>query len=260
MKLSHEQTYYPINRMRNIAQCNTVSPWVFVLDTDEMPMFTHDEYAHQLGAAISGMSDEDQVRSVFTLASFQVLHGAGTDIDLSSTEKLVSAGTNKLITCKHSYFPPAYTPPIWVNEASTRIWIKKFGDLTEPLVLPMEDRYEGYYLQRTHQCKSSTQEKEVPFMYDDRFVGWGGNKMSLTRKMQFAHMKFYLLPKLFTFIGETKKSSHNFDETNHKTQRQLYPDLTDIVAHEIGESYCGCKKCQARECISQCWQCFKSNQ
>merc|ERR1719321_1011396 len=76
--------FYPVNKMRNIAQCRIRTQWRFILDADEDQVFSHAAYKHALLKAVS-QSSAGGDRDVYAVASFQ-----WSDMDLGEAIKNTS--------------------------------------------------------------------------------------------------------------------------------------------------------------------------
>jgi len=242
--------YYPINRMRNNANCRVRSEWMFVLDADEDQIFSHDEYKKELMRSVASSPTQGE-REIYALTSFQWLKRQ-EDKDPTSKQELLAHFATGTMTLKHSYFPQAYTPSLYTGRKSGE-WVHEWAALTESISMPPTDCYEPYHIIKAGKCSPDT-----PHMYDERFVGWGSNKAIHLRKLMMEKYHIKLLPNLFTFVDETKTESQTGQNMDHEKQKQLYSKLGSIVSKELGRKYCQCDSCNVWDCHKNCPACFTS--
>lgn len=221
-------SYYPGNKLRNVANQHSRTDYVFIMDGDEDSVQSMDVYKDDLHVAIAS-SNDDLNKTAFIVTSWQWSNRTQPASEYPRTKadiaRLSEAGK---VVCKAADFPQAYSPlgiglDEWMGEETTKR-------------VPWHDRYEPYMV--VHRKTVGT--------FDERFVGWGGNKAIKVLEMQLQHTRFLLLPHVFTFTNESIVEDN---AAEHSLPAD--PDLPERAAEELGVEF-GCTSCTYKECVMNC--------
>lgn len=226
--------YYPVNKMRNHANRHVRSDYIFIVDADEDCVQSMQTFQNDMQQAILSTNANPDA-TAFIVTSWQwgdrVLPCSEYPHTKADIVKLSAEGK---VVCKANDFPIAYSPP--------NVGLDGWIDSDSALVVPWGDRYEPYMI--VH--KNVLGIFDDRFVFDERFVGWGGNKAIFSLKMQLQHVRMVLLPHVFTFTNTSM-----LDDNAKEHEFPANPDLPELAARELGMKF-GCNQCTYKECIANC--------
>lgn len=228
MTAENRPSFYPINAMRNLALRHATTEWVFVLDVDENTERMKD-HLDAMRKTYDALPD-NQSQVAFAVRSFEWtgLQQAG-DAPPSTGKELAALFEQDKVTTKHPYFAAAYSIPT--------ISFVEWTNMTAPKLLPVKDAFEPYFIMR----RSANQ------FFNSRFVGYGGNKVSLTFKMQLNGWRFKLLPGVFTFAPEVTHRC-GLPRADVKNRHLHLKTLS-----RLAQAFPACRKCTSTlHCLGYC--------
>lgn len=191
---------YPINRLRNIALNNAITPYVFMTDVDFLP--TPNLYAY-LKSVIKKMNDDDGRESLGGLAlvipafenneyKFEYPNGKGELI------KQMDLGTISI-----------FRDSIWPQGQAATDY-ERWKVATKPYKIDWKPEYEPFIVTNVNVTR-----------YDERFNGFGWNKVEHIMKLAALGYQFYVLPEAFLV-------------------HQFHPASYDISKHRESKKYQAC--------------------
>lgn len=269
---------YPVNRLRNLGLDAIKTSHVLVVDVDFVPSMNLDEKIHDIlqlrkeqRAAVDGMIDEDRDAIVVPAFERVLAEPCTTAKECGSYLKKDSAFIPRTLSDLRGCVEDANCTVFqsnnnWEGHYSTRTesWLK--GDFYGPeLHLPdnsttrlIKDvvcfdslRYEPYVVIRW--CPSGVTAdapKPAAPYYDERFYGYGKNKIEMISHLRFMGYKFSILPEGFIVHNPhlesvAKKAWNNVrDFKLHENMDGLYPQFLRDLAHKYVE--------QAKSMVKQC--------
>ncbi|XP_044173578.1 glycosyltransferase-like protein gnt13 isoform X1 [Acropora millepora] len=221
---------YPINRLRNIAISNAKTQFIFLVDVDFIPSPDLEIFArHHIldyNERINGTND----KLAFVVPAFD---GARNLLirDLPETkEELIGMVKSK---DKLAPFRKVESP---LSHSNTN-YIKWYQTNEPYEVRSYQDKYEPYLILR--------RTPELPF-YDQRFTGYGMNKISHVIELALLRYKFIVLPDVWIIHYYHRISPLSFaqmtdPEIRLKNRLQRFEFLSDLYTkYRIGP----CKKLQ----------------
>jgi hypothetical protein len=260
---------YPVNRLRNLGLDAIKTSHVLVVDVDFVPSMSLDEKIHenlqlrnQQRVVVDGMIDED--RDAIVVPAFErVLNKPCTTANSTFIPRTLS---DLMICVEDENCTVFQISNNWEGHHSTRTesWLK--GDFYGPEIhLPdnsttrlIKDvecfdsmRYEPYVVIRW--CPSGEHAdapKPVAPYYDERFYGYGKNKIEMVSHLRFMGYKFSILPEGFIVHNPhvesvAKKAWNNVrDFKLHENMDGLYPQFLHDLARKYAE--------QAKSMVKQC--------
>eukprot|EP00930_Biecheleria_cincta_P004771 TRINITY_DN105700_c0_g1_i1.p1 TRINITY_DN105700_c0_g1~~TRINITY_DN105700_c0_g1_i1.p1 ORF type:complete len:461 (-),score=56.78 TRINITY_DN105700_c0_g1_i1:89-1291(-) len=221
---------YPINAMRNLALKQATTEWVFVLDADENTERMQD-HLDVMRRASDGLPN-NQSRVAFVVRSFEwKTRPLAADAAPRTWNDLVALQQQDKVTTKHHHNPASYGIPT--------ISFRQWANMTVPQLLPLKDAFEPYFIIR----------RNAHQLFNTRFVGYGGNKVTLTFKLQLSGWRFQLLPRVFTFAPEvTKRCVLPRGAANIQD-----PTLYVKTINKLVKAFPQCQSCETpRQCLSLC--------
>jgi len=217
--------HYPINKMRNLALTGVETKWVYILDTDENTIFDMSTYLTEVRRAEYKIGQNAIQKSVLAVTSWQWKYDTPGKFPVSkkSLQDLFQQG---YVDCKAPHFYRAYKPP----SINLENWFG-VGDLQRT---KYGDSYEPYFIALTGSFP----------LFDERFVGFGGDKSFLEMTMAARRYGFYILPNVFTFVPDTRNMA-----MTHAPPAD--PEFMRATWRKFGEQY-GCSECEPSHCIKSC--------
>merc|ERR1712166_1303873 len=185
---SAESSYdqmYPINALRNAAMGQASTALVFLLDVDFVPA---PDLCERLQSCqeLHGLARGNLVSAhcVFVVPAFEVVCGAATPHTQQQLAQLCSDGACEPFHV--SNFPKGHQP------TDSARWMKAKHAYT----VDYRNCYEPYLVMSRIRCPR----------YDERFRGYGMNKISHIFEVAQAAPRFVVLPEVFVTAHEHKKS------------------------------------------------------
>lgn len=218
---------YPINRLRNIALDNSITPYVFLSDVDFLPAHNLYEYLKQYIASASasvangvvidesrhGVDGHDEflrrqalVVPVFESSQYKFEFPAG------KTELLQQISLGQVTMFREQLWPRGQAPTDYA----------RWRTATRPYDVVWQLDYEPFIV---------TSRKHAP-RFDERFVGFGWNKVEHAMRLAALGYEITVLPEAFAV--------HNFHSASF-----------DIMKHRQSARYRGCINHLKREFVKQ---------
>ncbi|XP_059705405.1 xylosyl- and glucuronyltransferase LARGE2 isoform X1 [Haemorhous mexicanus] len=166
-----EGQFYPINLLRNVALANTQTPYVFLTDIDFLPMYGLYDY---LRNSIQQL-ELPQRKAALIVPAFETLHYRLT-FPKSKAELLSMLDMGSLYTFRYHVWPKGHAPTDYA----------KWRTATVPYRVSWQPDFEPYVVVR----------RDCP-RYDQRFVGFGWNKVSHIMELDAQEYELLVLPNAF---------------------------------------------------------------
>ncbi|KFW03942.1 Glycosyltransferase-like LARGE2, partial [Eurypyga helias] len=166
-----EGQFYPINLLRNVALANTQTPYVFLTDIDFLPMYGLYDY---LRNSIQQL-ELPQRKAALIVPAFETLHYRLT-FPKSKAELLSMLDMGSLYTFRYHVWPKGHAPTDYA----------KWRTATMPYRVAWQPDFEPYVVVR----------RDCP-KYDQRFVGFGWNKVSHIMELDAQEYELLVLPNAF---------------------------------------------------------------
>jgi len=255
---------YPVNRLRNVGLDTVNTSHVLVVDVDFVPsMNLHDtirEILHlrkKQRLVIDGMipehSDAIVVPAFERLLKVPCATAEECGAHLKSDSTFIPRTINELRGCVEKANCAVFqSNNNWEGHYSTRSasWLK--GDFYNPeIMLPGNTttrminhvscfdslRYEPYVVLRWCPHDADVPKPVAPY-YDERFYGYGKNKIEMISHLRFMGYQFSILPEGFIVHhphpdSEAKKTWNNVKDFKlHENMDSLYPLFLRDLAHK----------------------------
>ncbi|XP_031449339.1 LARGE xylosyl- and glucuronyltransferase 2 isoform X2 [Phasianus colchicus] len=166
-----EGQFYPINLLRNVALANTQTPYVFLTDIDFLPMYGLYDY---LRNSIQQLELPHR-KAALIVPAFETLHYRLT-FPKSKAELLSMLDMGSLYTFRYHVWPKGHAPTDYA----------KWRTATVPYHVAWQPDFEPYVVVR----------RDCP-KYDQRFVGFGWNKVSHIMELDAQEYELLVLPNAF---------------------------------------------------------------
>ncbi|KAM6464431.1 xylosyl- and glucuronyltransferase LARGE2 isoform 2-T8 [Liasis olivaceus] len=166
-----EGQFYPVNLLRNIALKNAQTSHVFLMDIDFLPMYGLYDYLRS-----SIMQLELSPKKVALIVpAFETLHYR-LNFPKSKAELLTMLDMGSLYTFRYHVWPQGHAPTDYA----------KWRTATVPYQVEWQPQFEPYVVVR----------RDCP-LYDQRFVGFGWNKVSHIMELDAQEYELLVLPNAF---------------------------------------------------------------
>ena len=193
--------FYPINYLRNVALDNIQTPYVFLSDIDFLPMYGLYEY---LKEAIKILGAD---KRVFVVPAFEtLLYRFKFPENKDELLKMLDHGS--IFTFRKHVWKVGHAPTNYAHWRNASI----------PYKVSWSPDYEPYVV-----VKSNTQR------YDQRFVGFGWNKVSYIMELDARRYEFVVLPDPFIIHLPHAPSR---DISSHRKSRQ-YRDCLQVLKRDF---------------------------
>nr|XP_057934289.1 xylosyl- and glucuronyltransferase LARGE2s [Doryrhamphus excisus]XP_057934291.1 xylosyl- and glucuronyltransferase LARGE2s [Doryrhamphus excisus]XP_057934292.1 xylosyl- and glucuronyltransferase LARGE2s [Doryrhamphus excisus]XP_057934293.1 xylosyl- and glucuronyltransferase LARGE2s [Doryrhamphus excisus] len=166
-----EGQFYPINLLRNVALKNAKTPYVFLTDVDFLPMYGLYEYLRKSVVQL----DMAGTNKALVVPAFETLRYR-LSFPKSKAELLSMLDMGTLYTFRYHVWPKGHAPSNYA----------KWRTSTTPYKVDWEADFEPYVVVR----------RDCP-QYDQRFVGFGWNKVSHIIELDAQEYDFMVLPNAF---------------------------------------------------------------
>uniref|UniRef100_A0A8C2ZMK1 LARGE xylosyl- and glucuronyltransferase 2 n=1 Tax=Cyclopterus lumpus TaxID=8103 RepID=A0A8C2ZMK1_CYCLU len=166
-----EGQFYPVNLVRNVALRNAKTPYVFLTDVDFLPMYGLYDYLRRTVVHL----DMAHTKKALVVPAFETLRYR-LSFPKSKAELLSMLDMGTLYTFRYHVWPKGHAP---TNYA-------KWRTATTPYKVEWEADFEPYVVVR----------RDCP-EYDQRFVGFGWNKVSHVLELDAQEFDLVVLPNAF---------------------------------------------------------------
>lgn len=166
-----EGQFYPVNLVRNVALRQAKTPYVFLTDIDFLPMYGLYDYLRRSIIQL----DMANTKKALVVPAFETLRYRLT-FPKSKAELLSMLDVGTLYTFRYHVWPKGHAP---TNYA-------KWRTATTPYKVEWESDFEPYVVVR----------RDCP-EYDQRFVGFGWNKVSHIMELDALEYDLMVLPNAF---------------------------------------------------------------
>uniref|UniRef100_A0A4W4G989 LARGE xylosyl- and glucuronyltransferase 2 n=2 Tax=Electrophorus electricus TaxID=8005 RepID=A0A4W4G989_ELEEL len=166
-----EGQFYPVNLVRNIALRNAKTPYVFLTDIDFLPMYGLYDYLRKSIVQL----DMANTKKALVVPAFETLRYR-LSFPKSKAELLSMLDMGTLYTFRYHVWTKGHAP---TNYA-------KWRTATTPYKVEWEADFEPYVVVRSD-CPE----------YDQRFVGFGWNKVSHIMELDAQEYELMVLPNAF---------------------------------------------------------------
>ncbi|KAK5613643.1 LARGE xylosyl- and glucuronyltransferase 2 [Crenichthys baileyi] len=166
-----EGQFYPVNLVRNVALRNANTPYVFLTDVDFLPMYGLYDYLRKSIVQL----DMAHTKKALVVPAFETLRYR-LSFPKSKAELLSMLDMGTLYTFRYHVWPKGHAP---TNYA-------KWRTATTPYKVEWESDFEPYVVVR----------RDCP-EYDQRFVGFGWNKVSHIMELDAQEYDLMVLPNAF---------------------------------------------------------------
>ncbi|XP_061671601.1 xylosyl- and glucuronyltransferase LARGE2s isoform X1 [Syngnathoides biaculeatus] len=166
-----EGQFYPVNLVRNIALKNANTPYVFLTDVDFLPMYGLYDYLRKTVMEL----DLANHKKALVVPAFETLRYR-LSFPKSKAELLSMLDMGTLYTFRYHVWPRGHAPSNYA----------KWRTSTTPYNVDWEPDFEPYVVVKRH-CPE----------YDQRFLGFGWNKVSHTIELDAQEYDLTVLPNAF---------------------------------------------------------------
>lgn len=166
-----DEQFYPVNFLRNTALRNVVTPYVFLVDIDFLPMYNLYE---NLRKSIA-LNDMDIQKRALIVPAFETQHYR-LNFPRTKADVLYMLDNGELFTFRYHVWSKGH--------AATNF--AKWRAVTASYTVDWEPDFEPYVVVR----------RDVP-EYDPRFVGFGWNKVAHIIELDAQGYEFVVLPNAF---------------------------------------------------------------
>ncbi|XP_012686144.1 LARGE xylosyl- and glucuronyltransferase 2 [Clupea harengus] len=166
-----EGQFYPVNLVRNVALRNANTPYVFLTDVDFLPMYGLYEYLRKSIVQL----DMANTKKALVVPAFETLRYR-LSFPKSKAELLSMLDMGTLYTFRYHVWTKGHAP---TNYA-------KWRTATTPYKVDWEPDFEPYVVVR----------RDCP-EYDQRFVGFGWNKVSHIMELDAQEYDLVVLPNAY---------------------------------------------------------------
>ena len=193
---------YPINRLRNIALRNALTPFVFLSDIDFIPASSLYSYLKEtIGEMMEAEGNHVMERRALVVPAFENLQYK-LEFPTSKQELETQLNLGSVSMFRSQIWPQGHAPTDY----------DRWRISTKPYEVDWRLDYEPFIVTT----------KEVP-KFDERFVGFGWNKVEHIMELAALDYKFLVLPEAFVI--------HQFHAASY-----------DIIKHRESSKYRTCIK------------------
>ncbi|XP_056134931.1 xylosyl- and glucuronyltransferase LARGE2s [Lampris incognitus] len=166
-----EGQFYPVNLVRNVALRNVNTPYVFLADVDFLPMYGLYDYLRKSVVQL----DMAHTKKALVVPAFETLRYR-LSFPKSKAELLSMLDMGTLYTFRYHVWTKGHAPTDYA----------KWRTATTPYKVEWEADFEPYVVVR----------RDCP-EYDQRFVGFGWNKVSHIMELDAQEYELMVLPNAF---------------------------------------------------------------
>ncbi|UXI15086.1 heat shock protein [Sarcoptes scabiei] len=218
-----EGPFYPINKLRNVALDQVITPYVFLSDIDFLPMFGLYDYLKRSIGLIglsSGIekSSLSKKRALVVPAFETLLYRILFPKSKADLNRMLNVG--ELFTFRYHVWIKGHAP---TNYA---MW----SQATTPYKIKWEPDFEPYVVV----------DRDV-VRYDTRFVGFGWNKVSHIMELHAQNYEFVVLPNAFIIHMPHSPSfdiaKYRSSSTYRKCLQSLKRNFIDKLSARYGKNF-----------------------
>lgn len=167
--LFREGKFYPVNRLRNVALDAALTPYVFLSDIDFLPVSNLYHYIKE-AIKVLGTSRRALVIPAFESLLYRM------DFPANKTELISMLEKKQVYTFRYHVWKQGHSPTNFEH------WKKT----TRPFRVHWVEHFEPYIVVHRNVTR-----------YDERFVGFGWNKVSHVMELDAQRYEFVILPEAF---------------------------------------------------------------
>ena len=193
--------FYPVNYLRNVALVNTHTPYVFLSDVDFLPMVGLNRYLCEAARVLSSGN------RALVIPAFETLLYR-FDFPSNKDELLEMLSDGRVHTFRHDVWPRGHAPINYDHWKTAKV----------PYQIKWAPDFEPYILVTRNVTK-----------YDERFVGFGWNKVSHSMELNAQGYEFVVLPDAFVVHMPHGPS---LDIANFRSRKQ-YRDCVQVLKREF---------------------------
>ena len=193
--------FYPVNYLRNVALENTHTSHVFLSDIDFLPMVGLYRYLCEAARVLSS-GNRALVIPAFETQVYKF------DFPSNKQELLKMLSDGQVYTFRHHIWPRGHAPTNYDHWKTAKV----------PYLIKWAPDFEPYILVSRNVTK-----------YDERFVGFGWNKVSHSMELNAQGYDFVVLPDAFVVHMPHGPS---LDIANFRTRKQ-YRDCVQVLKREF---------------------------
>ena len=193
--------FYSINYLRNVALENTHTSYVFLSDIDFLPMVGLYRYLCESASVLSS-GNRALVIPAFETQVYKF------DFPSNKQELLKMLSDGRVYTFRHHIWPRGHAPTNYDHWKTAKV----------PYLIKWAPDFEPYILVSRNVTK-----------YDERFVGFGWNKVSHSMELNAQGYDFVVLPDAFVVHMPHGPS---LDIANFRTRKQ-YRDCVQVLKREF---------------------------
>ena len=193
--------FYPINYLRNVALENVQTPYVFLCDIDFLPMYGLYEYLREAVRILGGD------KRTFVVPAFETLLYRFKFPE--NKEELLKMFDDRIIfTFRYHVWKAGHAPTNYAHWRNASV----------PYRVSWSPDYEPYVVVRSDALR-----------YDERFVGFGWNKVSYIMELDARGFEFVVLPDPFILHLPHAPSR---DISSHRRSKQ-YRDCLRVLKRDF---------------------------
>ncbi|KAK4872693.1 hypothetical protein RN001_014722 [Aquatica leii] len=200
-----EGTFHPINKLRNLALKFVNTPYVLLNDADFVPALDLYETINRYLKSMKNMKKKALIVPAFSAKKEITVLPA----DMNELKQMWNK--NDLIPFHFDFFLKGHTPTDY----------NKLKEAKEPYTVKWQPQYEPYVVV----------ESSVP-KYDERFVGYIGNKIQHIMELEAARYEFIVLPNTFLVHKYHERSS---DYQNYRKSKYYFSCIAQIQSLFVKE-------------------------
>eukprot|EP00980_Cylindrotheca_fusiformis_P002949 scaffold683_cov124-Cylindrotheca_fusiformis.AAC.18 len=256
---------YPVNRLRNVGLESVATSHVLTLDIDFVPSHNLHEV---IRATIQNQLEMHEDSRALVVPAFDRLTPepctteAACESFLKNSKDFLPHSFSDLQSCvKAKECEPFQSSVSWESHSSTRSeeWIQRnWYTGEEPKLLRAVDcfhsaRYEPYVVLRWCSTSSETNASPRAPYYDERFHGYGKNKIELISHLRKSGYRFSILPEGFVVHNPHPESAIK-EEWNDREGSELHSSMDKLYGqfmHELEEKYKGVQGSSIKLCPRQ---------
>lgn len=209
---------YPINKMRNIALNNVITKFVMLSDIDFLPSMNLYEYLKTTIAAMATNTDGESnplSRRVLVIPAFETVQYK-FEFPLNKAELLTQLNLGSISMFREQIWPQGQTPTDY----------SRWKISTKPYKVDWQLDYEPFIVTTS----------DVP-RFDERFIGFGWNKVESIMRLAALGYEFIVLPEAFLVH---KFHSASYDIIRHRESpryRACMRYLKKLSLHELRKEF-----------------------
>lgn len=187
---------YPINKLRNVALKNALTDYVLIIDIDFLPSLNLYEYLKSVLSEMSNRGIEDHDRDILqdtalVIPAFETLQYK-FQFPNNKAELINQLNLGSITTFRAQIWPKGHSPTDF----------SRWKVATKPYRVDWKPDYEPFVVTNREALR-----------FDERFVGFGWNKVESIMELAASGYQFIVLPEPFLVH---KIHSESYDILNHR--------------------------------------------